>query len=62
MRDHINAVLQVGDLTYLKHYLNSKGYKNLYSKQAKTLMPNEQDKLLELLCKRGHVDMLKFVK
>ena len=24
-------------------------------------MPDEQDTVLEMLCKRGHVDMLKFV-
>lgn len=51
----------MGDLAYLKQYLKDSGYKNLHSKYAKRLMPNEKDTLLEMLCKRGHVDMLKFV-
>ena len=51
----------MGDLTYLRKYLSELGFKNLRSRYAKKLMPNESDTLLEMLCKRGHVDMLKFV-
>ena len=61
IKSHIDVILQVGDLPYLKHYLGLLGYKNLRSRHARRLMPNEQDTLLEMLCKRGHVDMLKFV-
>ena len=61
-KSQVDAILQVGDLPYLKHYLGELGFKNLRNKRAIQLMPNEKDQLLEMLCKRGHVDMLKFVK
>ena len=62
MKDQIDAILQVGDLPYLKHYLTQSGFKNLKSPYAQKVMPNQRDSLLEMLCKKGHVDMLKFVK
>ena len=62
MRQHIDAILQIGDLPYLQHYLGTLGYKNLHNRHAKRLMPDEKDSLLEMLCRKGHVDMLKFVQ
>ena len=53
--------MQVGDTKYLKHYLAVNGYKGgITSKQAqKNLLPNDKDSLLEMVCKNGHVDLLK---
>ena len=62
IRFHIDAALQVGDLEYLKHYLGVLGYKNLRNKNVMKLMPNQSDQLLEIMCKKGHVDMLQFVR
>ena len=52
----------MGDLEYLKDYLASHGYKNLKNKQVRKVMPEQGDTLLEMLCLKGHVDMLKFVR
>ena len=59
---HIDSILQVGDLPYLKNYLAHLGYKNLRMKQVEKLRAGESDKLLEQLCRKGHVDMLEFAK
>ena len=42
-KSQVDAILQVGDLPYLKHYLGELGFKNLRNKRAIQLMPNEKD-------------------
>ena len=53
--------MQIGDTKYLQHYLAANGYRGgITSKQAqKNLLPSDKDSLLEMICKNGHVDLLK---
>ena len=60
-QSNVDAIMQVGDLPYLRHYLGQLGYKNLSSRSAKQLVPTGNDQVLEMLCKHGHVDMLKYL-
>ena len=57
---HLDAILQVGDLDYMRNYLAHLGYKNLRGRQK--LLLTESDTLLEQLCRKGKVSMLKFIR
>ena len=42
-QSNVDAIMQVGDLPYLRHYLGQLGYKNLSSRSAKQLVPTGND-------------------